>query len=253
MSLAHNGIIRGLNSIYLQATKLPHNNITTARDFLTYCQCWSESMHHHHDAEEKEFFPSLEAISGIEGLMTQNIEQHRAFTPGFEQFEAYCRTCPPAEFDGQKLQGLVEGFAEPLTKHLYDEIDTLRALDKYDSGRIRQAYRRFEKSLMATDNVSLVWKSLGLGVTDRVTATDRTSGLWDCGSKFRRWHSRFSCCAVLCPLCDPLCVRQTPPWGVALQSLYALERSQGAGVSIVRFRSLRCNNLMTWTETTRRT
>jgi hypothetical protein len=156
MSLAHNGIIRGLNSIYLQATRLPRNDAKVARDFLTYCQCWSESMHHHHDAEEKEFFPSIEAISGIEGLMTQNVEQHRAFTPGFEQFEAYCRTCPPAEYDGQQLKSLVEGFAKPLTKHLYDEIDTLRALDKYDSVRIRQAYQRFEKSLMATDNASQV-------------------------------------------------------------------------------------------------
>lgn len=111
-------------------------------------------MHHHHDAEEKEFFPSIETISGIEGLMTQNVEQHRAFTPGFEQFEAYCRTCPPAEYDGQKLQGFIEGFAEPLTRHLYDEIKTLRALDKYDSVRVRQAYQRLEKLLMATDNVS---------------------------------------------------------------------------------------------------
>jgi hypothetical protein len=113
-------------------------------------------MHHHHDAEEKEFFPSIEAISGIEGLMTRNVEQHRAFTPGFEQFEAYCRTCSPADYDGQKLKSLVEGFAEPLTRHLYEEIDTLRALDKYDSVRIRQAYQRFEKSLMATDNASQV-------------------------------------------------------------------------------------------------
>ena len=113
-------------------------------------------MHHHHDAEEKEFFPNIETISGIEGLMKQNVEQHRAFTPGFEQFEEYCRTCPPAEYDGEKLKALVEGFAETLTRHLYDEIETLRALDKYDSVRIRQAYLRFEKSLMATGNVSLV-------------------------------------------------------------------------------------------------
>ena len=111
-------------------------------------------MHHHHDAEEKEFFPSIEAISGIEGLMSRNVEQHRAFTPGFEHFEEYCRACPPAEYDGERLKALVDGFAEPLTRHLYDEIETLRALEKYDSAKIRQAYRRFEKSLMATDNAS---------------------------------------------------------------------------------------------------
>jgi hemerythrin-like domain-containing protein len=154
MSLAHNGIIRGLNSIYLQAPHLPPQDASTARDFLTYCQCWSESMHHHHDAEEKAFFPDIETLSGVKGLMEENVEQHRAFTPGFEAFETYCRTCEPAEYDGQKLRDLVEGFAEPLVRHLRDEIETLRALDKYDSTRVRQAYQRFEKLLMATDNVS---------------------------------------------------------------------------------------------------
>lgn len=122
-------------------------------------------MHHHHDAEEKDFFPSIEAISGIEGLMTQNVEQHRAFTPGFERFEEYCRTCLPAGYDGERLKALVEGFAEPLTRHLYDEINTLLALDKYDSAKIRQAYQRFEKSLMATDNQRIA--PLVFGTADR--------------------------------------------------------------------------------------
>lgn len=190
MSLAHNGIIRGLNSIYLQAAKLPRNDDTTAQDFLTYCQCWTESMHHHHDAEEKEFFPSIEAISGIEGLMTQNVEQHRAFTPGFEQFEEYCRTCPPTEYDGKKVKALVEGFAAPLTRHLYDEIETLRALYKYDSVRIRQAYQRFEKSLMATDNVSLVHASkLTFFADNNGQATHRAIGLWIRRSQFRGRYS----------------------------------------------------------------
>lgn len=114
-------------------------------------------MHHHHDAEEKEFFPSIEIISGVEGLMARNVEQHREFTPGFEQFETYCRTCEPADYDGQKLQSLVEGFSEPLVQHLRDEIETLRALNKYDSDRIRHAYQKFEKSLMNTDNVNMLY------------------------------------------------------------------------------------------------
>ena len=153
MALAHNGILRGLNSIYLQATRIPREDMTAVSDFLTYCQCWGESMHHHHDCEEAIFFPSIESISGIQGLMEGNIEQHRAFTPGFDRFQEFCRTCLPKDYDGGKLRNLVEAFAEPLTQHLYDEIETLRALDQYDSERIRQAYKRLEKSLMATDNV----------------------------------------------------------------------------------------------------
>ena len=153
MALAHNGILRGLNSIYLQATHIPREDLDAIRDFLTYCQCWCESMHHHHDAEETVFFPSIELISDVKGIMERNVEQHRAFTPGFDLFQEYSRTCLPEDYDGRKIRSLIEVFAEPLTHHLYDEIETLRGLDMYDSGRIRQAYQRFEKSLMATDNV----------------------------------------------------------------------------------------------------
>lgn len=113
-------------------------------------------MHHHHDAEESNFFPSIELISGVRGIMERNIEQHRAFTPGFDLFQEYARTCRPEEYDGRKIRSLVEDFAEPLTRHLHDEIDTLRALDTYDSKRVRQAYQRFKKIMMATDNVRLV-------------------------------------------------------------------------------------------------
>ena len=112
-------------------------------------------MHHHHDAEEEEFFPSIERITGVQGLMQRNVEQHRAFTPGFEAFQKYAESCPPREYDGQRLRQLVDDFAEPLIKHLREEIDTLRALNTYDSEQIRQAYKRFEKMLMDTDNVSI--------------------------------------------------------------------------------------------------
>jgi hypothetical protein len=153
MALAHNGMIRGLNSIYLQAPNIPIEDQATVRDFLIYCQCWCESMHHHHDAEEANFFPSIEDISGLKGLMEQNIEQHREFTPGFNVFHDYVKSCDAKDFAGLKIQSLVKGFGEPLVRHLRDEIDTLRALHTYDSVRIRQSYQKLEKVLMATDNV----------------------------------------------------------------------------------------------------
>jgi hypothetical protein len=111
-------------------------------------------MHHHHEAEEAEFFPSIARLTDVPGIMEQNIEQHRAFTPGFEAFQEYVRSCRPEEYDGKKVTVLVDNFAEPLAKHLRDEIETLLALRKYDSNAVRQAYMRLEKLLMATDNVS---------------------------------------------------------------------------------------------------
>ena len=85
--------------------------------------------------------------------MQRNIEQHRAFTPGFDRFLEYARSCRPEEYEGGKIRSLVKDFAEPLTRHLNEEIETLRALDVYDSKRVRNAYQRFEKVMMATDNV----------------------------------------------------------------------------------------------------
>lgn len=70
-------------------------------------------MHHHHDAEEKDFFPSTELISDVRGIMERNIEQHRAFTPAFDLFQVYSRTCLSEDYDGQKIRSLVEGSAEP--------------------------------------------------------------------------------------------------------------------------------------------
>ncbi|KAG8527706.1 uncharacterized protein KY384_007860 [Bacidia gigantensis] len=153
MALAHNGILRGLNSIYLQASHIPPKDLDAIQDFFTYCQCWGESMHHHHDSEENIFFPNIEQITKVNGIMERNIEQHRAFTPGFDRFQEHVRTCPPKDYNGQKIKELIEDFAEPLGQHLHDEIETLRGLDKYDSKSIRQAYQRLEKELMATDNV----------------------------------------------------------------------------------------------------
>jgi hypothetical protein len=86
--------------------------------------------------------------------MSTNVEQHKAFTPGFNAFDQYVRTCG-GDYDGARLKTLIDAFAEPLVQHLHDEIGTLRALSKYDSEQVRQAYRRMEKRLMATDNVRL--------------------------------------------------------------------------------------------------
>lgn len=156
MAMAHNGIVRGLNSIFLQSTQISRGDSTTTQDFLTYCQCWCESMHHHHDVEEKTFFPAIEKLSGQPGLMQQNVEQHAAFTPGFNAFHEYVAKCSANEYAGQEIRRLIEAFAGPLTQHLRDEIHTLRALAKYDSDSVRKAYSDLDSRLRVTDNVRSV-------------------------------------------------------------------------------------------------
>lgn len=186
MALAHNGIIRGLNSIQLQAMHLPVQDHTIVQDFLIYCQCWCESMEHHHHAEEQEFFPNIERISGQEGIMDRNVQQHQEFAPGFLAFQEYSRSCKPREYSGMTLVECLRDFAPALIRHLHNEIDTLLALDVYDSEALRLAYKRFERQLMSTDKVSF-----RMALRPRLTRPVPHSAtcVWDCRQNLRERYA----------------------------------------------------------------
>ncbi|KAL5411696.1 hypothetical protein PMIN06_003710 [Paraphaeosphaeria minitans] len=122
-------------------------------------------MHHHHDTEEEQFFFEIEKTRSVAGLMEAIVEQYRAFTPGFESFDAWVKSCQLKDFDGKKMKELFDVFATPLHIDLVDEIATLRALDKYDSDVICLAYKRFDKSAMNTDKYRI--GPLVFGTADR--------------------------------------------------------------------------------------
>lgn len=73
-------------------------------------------MHQHHDAEEAIFFPDIEKITKTKEIMENNVEQNRAFTPGFDKVYEYCKACPPKTSDGEKSRSHVQAFAEPLER-----------------------------------------------------------------------------------------------------------------------------------------
>ena len=207
MALAHNGIIRGLNSIYLQAAALPSDDTTAVRDFLTYCQCWCESMHHHHDVEEETFFPAIERVSDQPGLMQQNVDQHAAFTPGFVAFNDYVESCAPQDYDGQEIKRLIEAFAEPLRQHLGDEINSLRALDKYDSVEVRKAYDQMDRLMRVTDNVSLI-SAEAAGVQMLIASHSSASLRWSSERRTRRSKVAgmiFQLCLSSCRILSTTC------------------------------------------------
>jgi hypothetical protein len=76
---------------------------------------------------------------------------------------------------------LVDDFAGPLTTHLQDEIETLKTLDKYDSEKVRQAYRRLEKLLMDTDNVRHQLRNREPELADDSLVSHRTARVWNGG------------------------------------------------------------------------
>ncbi|KAH6616204.1 hypothetical protein B0J18DRAFT_373326 [Chaetomium sp. MPI-SDFR-AT-0129] len=126
----HNMFIRGLNSIYLQA---PHIEPADEKLFARYILGWYHGLHSHHAGEEKSFFPAVERMTGVQGIMDTNKDQHEAFHDGFEALQVYCKAvlAGTEKYDGAKLVGLVDGFAPVLVQHLNDEIPTILSLRKY--------------------------------------------------------------------------------------------------------------------------
>lgn len=143
MALVHNMIIRGLNSIYLQAPQVPSTNTAS---FLSYCSAWHDLLHVHHSGEEADFFPFVEEATGKKGLMDANVEQHHAFQTGVEGFHAYVRDCIRGKenYDGDKVVKMIDGFGETLAKHLADEIPTLLQLREYGEEKLGLMEKMFQ-------------------------------------------------------------------------------------------------------------
>lgn len=57
MCMLHNCIIRGFNSIWLQA---PHITDVDKADFIGYSLTWHKFVKSHHDDEEENLFPKVE-------------------------------------------------------------------------------------------------------------------------------------------------------------------------------------------------
>lgn len=158
MALAHNMFIRGLNTIVLQAKGVIQKQ--DILDFLTFCLCWIETIHHHHHLEENKLFPDIERVTGQKGIMDGDIQGHAAFHGGLRNFKEYIEGMLKKDgegYDGGKVKELVESFAEPIMKHFREEVPSLLALKKWDldGSKVKQCFRDLEKVAMKeSDKVS---------------------------------------------------------------------------------------------------
>lgn len=73
MTLSHNSLIRGYNSIYQQAPRLPSSEYAS---FVGYCLAWHRLVDAHHHFEEVYFFPAIEEATGQKGVMDGEVEEH---------------------------------------------------------------------------------------------------------------------------------------------------------------------------------
>ena len=135
MVMVHNMMLRGLNSIYLQAQ---HISKADERPFCKYILVWHLLLHHHHSGEEADLFPVLDQMVGEKDVMAANVEQHRAFHPGLDAFVAYVKDCEAGKqtYDGDKIVALIDAFGKILSDHLTDEIPTILDLRRFGVEKI---------------------------------------------------------------------------------------------------------------------
>jgi hemerythrin-like domain-containing protein len=136
MIMVHNVLLRAINAVYLQCINVESspNAAADTRDLARYAKLWCDTVHIHHAGEEKMTFPEIGQLTGVKGIMDDNIEQHRQFHEGLDRMEAYLASVEKGEaaYEGQKLRAIIDSFMPVLAKHLHEEIGTLLALDKYE-------------------------------------------------------------------------------------------------------------------------
>jgi len=131
MAVVHNSILRGFNSIYIQA---PRVQLREYKNFIGYSLAWYDLLAAHHDGEEDFLFPNIEAQTGETGLMDANVTQHELFQEGLENYASYLRSLKGEEsrFSGTFLIGIMDEFKDVLAEHLRDEIFTILNLARYE-------------------------------------------------------------------------------------------------------------------------
>lgn len=128
MALLHNAILRGYNSIYLQA---PHVKPDDYADFIGYCLTWFKFVKSHHDDEEANLFPKVVEVLGKEDkeVWAKTHEEHEAMLPGLAKFNTYLTSlAAPSDFSSTTLLSIMKEFEEPFDTHFHSEISVIAGL-----------------------------------------------------------------------------------------------------------------------------
>ncbi|KAF2461409.1 hypothetical protein BDY21DRAFT_360533 [Lineolata rhizophorae] len=136
MALAHNIMISGLNSIYVQGP-----NVTAPKDvkaFLFYCKAWTMLVEHHHDTEEQLVFPKVEAVCPKLDI-AKHKQQHGGFVGGVQDFQSYVTITTQEDYKWDDMKNLLDSFAPAMVEHLKDEIGTFLNLKDCDNFALLEA------------------------------------------------------------------------------------------------------------------
>ena len=88
MAHIHNAILRGYNSIYLQAAHIKEEDKSA---FIGYALTWYKFVKSHHDDEEAELFPKVaEVLHTTDAeLWDATHKEHGSFLQGLSEYEKY--------------------------------------------------------------------------------------------------------------------------------------------------------------------
>jgi hypothetical protein len=85
------------------------------------------------------FFAEIERMTGIQGLMKSNLEQHRRIEDSLDLLRKYAEGTGKEEFRGCTLRAMIEELRTGLQEHLEGEIGTIVDLwDKIDSAALEK-------------------------------------------------------------------------------------------------------------------
>lgn len=150
MALVHNSIIRGYNSIYLQA---PHVRDEDVSDFVAYAMTWHKFVVSHHDDEEEKLFPDMVSLLGDSKIWGNMKEEHgmyfdassfhssytrlqvistltiklESFLAGLAAFQNHLNTTDK-KLRPTTLLSIMDSFAPDLETHLHNEVTTMSAM-----------------------------------------------------------------------------------------------------------------------------
>jgi hemerythrin-like domain-containing protein len=184
MALTHNTMFRALNAIYHQAP-LVQPSTQEASDLLFYCTVVHDFIHEHHTTEETVYFPAIEAASGIVGLMSNNLEQHRQLEKGLDAFRKYADETAASAYSSDVLRQLIDDLAAPLETHLHEEIPTILDLhQKIDSKTMQKIYGKMHNEAeRISDKFKYIYPPFSIHRPCYLSAPWRTDPLLRCTNR----------------------------------------------------------------------
>lgn len=148
MALVHNLILRSLNAIVLQA---PHITGADIAPFTRFILAWHTMITIHHSGEEALFFPAIERMSGVVGVMDKEKGEHEQFHAGLDALKGYVDAVVKGEeaWDGGRVVEIAEGFGGVLRGHLSGEVQSLEGLRRFGEERMSGVMKAAEEEAEA--------------------------------------------------------------------------------------------------------